>query len=282
VDASDAAVDAFVDSGPPPPVCQLDASAGADGSLVLSTPDPDEMGGISSDGLVIAWTSTPDDGGVFIHWAERSSTSASFGAPQTLDSSFGPFPPDHVSLRGDGLQLLFASADHSHIYEVGRTAYGTPFNNLDTPVNFPSVNPSSEGGGTSPGLGPFASPTASGNFNVALSFIQGTAGLVFSQDELSVWTTPLYPSSLSPGVGYGNQFNFTPTGWSADGRTLFYWDSAFNATHAAWRGAYYDLTFETAITVGGQQYAVPSSDCTQLYYSAPGSAGDLDLFVTSF
>jgi hypothetical protein len=279
-DASDAAPDHF-DAGPPPPVCPTDASVGDAATLVFSTPDPDLMGGISNDNLVVAWTSVPDDGGVYIHWAERATPTAAFGAMQTLDPSLGPFAPDHVALRGDGMQLVAVSADRSTLYEIGRTAYGTPFATVDTNTDFPSVNPVTEGGNTRAQLGPFGSPSLASTFASEWAFIQGNAGFVVSQNALGVWTQPSYPASLTPPAS--DAFNLVPTGWGIDGRTLFYWDIGYGVERAAWRGAGNSLTFTSSTDLGTiEQYALPSADCTQLYFSAPGAGGDLDLFVSSF
>jgi hypothetical protein len=271
-----------LDSGPPPPVCSPDANFGNDGgTLVLGTPNPDLMGGVSNDGLVIAWTSVPeDDAGTTptVHWAERAQTSDSFGAAQTLDSKFGPIAPDHVALGGDGLRLVFASADRTRIYEVGRSAYGTPFEDDDTNENFEGVNPSTEGTTTTSGLGPFGSPSLASTLTTSWAFVQGTAGFVVSQNVLGVWELPAWAPSLSPPAS--DRFKTLPTGWSADGLTLFYWDNATGVERAAWRERS-TLDFVSATTIGTtQEYAIPSADCTQLYFSAPGTNGDLDLFVS--
>ena len=89
----------------------------------------------------------------------------------------------------------------------------------------------------------------------------------------------MWAPSLSPPAS--DRFKTLPTGWSSDGLTLFYWDNATAVERAAWRERG-TTTFLSTSTLGTtQEYATPSADCTQLYFSAPGAGGDLDLFVSS-
>jgi hypothetical protein len=277
---NDAHVDSGYDAGPP--VCKPGMSVGgpAGGTLVLSTPDPDLMGGVSDDGLVIAWTSLPsDDAGVHpvVYWAERATVNDAFGTPQALGVQFGVAAPDHPSLRGDGLRLVFVGSSRAYVYEVGRTQRGADFTIDDTNENFRGVNASAEGSATSPGLGPFESPALASTFKSEWAFIHGASGFGVSYNVLGVWSFPQYPTSLTPPAS--DAFKLTPTGWAQDGRTLFYWDSAQSVERAGWRDPVTNQ-FVSSVDLGTiEQFATPSGDCTQLYFSAPGAGGDLDIFV---
>jgi hypothetical protein len=268
LDAADAA-DAF-DAGPPPPVCPLDASLGTTVDIV-NTGDRALLGGVTPDELMLAWTDLAD-GGPVISWSERPTTADPFGATQTMNPSFGPFPADHVALSGDGLRIAFATPDQTQMVEVSRTARGTPFTTVSTNKDFKGVNPTSGAEG-SPGIGPFAAPTISPDYGI-WAFLQGTHGAVVSRGlSFGEWQTPpVLPSGLAPPAS--SPQTIIPTGWSSDSRTLFYWDTTAQVAVMAWLDPY-ALQFVTTELLGTeQQYAVPSGDCGNIYFT-----GSVDIFV---
>jgi hypothetical protein len=71
-----------------------------------------------------------------------------------------------------------------------------------------------------------------------------------------------------------------PTGVASDDLTVFYWDETDMTEKAGWR-----LSSSTALehieTLGGLRGATPNAACDNLYYSAAGDAGGLDLFVAT-
>jgi hypothetical protein len=286
-DASDAGtgpdaappVDAGMEAGPP--VCSSEAGVAiGQGTFVLGTPDPDLLGAVTPDELVIAWTSLPSTGPV-VYWAERASAGDSFGAPQALDSSYGPFPPEHVALSGDGLRLVFATVDHKQIVEVSRASRGTPFNAVTTTKDFNAVNPLDGGTESVPGIGPFASPALSGDFGI-WAYVQGTNGVVVTKAlAKGEWNTPPnLPSGLVPPASSAK--TVIPTGWSSDRLTLFYWDTSAQAAVMAWLGRTSGVFEQTLLLGLTQQYAYPTGDCSRIYYSAPSpdaGADTLDIFV---
>jgi hypothetical protein len=266
------------DAGPPPfdagpPVCDPDASVGQPQEVLNLVPDSVYLGGVTPDEMVMAWTLMPADGGaVAIQWAERAdagpSTLAPFGAIQSLDPMYGPFAADNVSLSGDGLRLVFPTADHTSVVEVSRSARGTPFNTITTATDFVEVNPVGGPEGT-PGIGPFSSSALSPKFSY-WAFVQGANGIVMTNALGSgQWLVPPArpPGLFPPASGAATVF---PTAWSSDDRTLFYWDSVFGKASIAWR----DPLSSTIIQVediGTQKHAVPSGDCKTIYFS--GSLG---------
>jgi hypothetical protein len=259
-----------------PPLCNPSATVGSP-TLVISTPDPDLLGAVSSDELVIAWTSLPSGGAPVVHWAERATATDSFGAPQTLDASFGPFAPDHVAMSGDGLKLLVVSDDHIRVTEITRAARGAPF---DTPGDdFRDVNPVDAGEGPAPGIGPFGSPALSPDLLI-WGFTHGGDGLTFAKNAGGGWNVVIpFPDGLVP-PGSGPT-TMIATGWSADDRTFFYWDSTATTARAVWRDPFSGAFLSTKTQdLGPRQYAFPGGSCAKLYFSAAGDAGgDLDLFV---
>jgi hypothetical protein len=261
------------DAAPPPPLCNPTASVGTP-ALVLSTPDPDLLGAVSADELVIAWTSLPSGGAPVVHWAERTKATDTFGAAQTLDAAFGPFAAEHVAMSGDGLKLLVVSDDHARVVEVTRAARGAPFDTLGD--DFRDANPRDGGDGVAPGIGPFGSPALSGDL-LFWGFTHGADGLTFAQNAGGAWNVLVpFPSGLvPPGSGAATMI---ATGWAADDRTFFYWDTTASKARAVWR----DPTsgaFTTTKEYGAQQFASPAGSCAQLYFSFAGAGGDLDLFV---
>ncbi len=268
-----AAIDSAIpdaDAGPPPPICPIDASAGA-AVLVLTTPEPVVLGGVTPDELMLAWTDITDGGPVLVNWVERASTSSAFGATQTLDPSFGPFPADHVAISGDGLRLAFATPDQKQMVEVSRTARGLPFTTVSTAKNFKGVN-ATGGAEGSPGIGPFASPTLSSDYGI-WAFVQGNNGVVVSRGlSFGEWSTPpVLPPGLAPPAS--SPRTIVPTGWSADSRTLFYWDETVGFAAMAWLDPY-ALKFVTTQLLGAElTNAVPSGDCGNIYFSSAGAVG---------
>ena len=139
------------------------------------------------------------------------------------------------------------------------------------------MNPHTEGSNVDPGYSPFGSPALGSSFKTGWAFVNGTAGLVMSLNTLGVWSGPTYPPPLSPLAT--DRYAAMPTGWSIDGRTLFYWDTGSGLEQAAFRSPS-SATFTSTKALGTtEQYAVPSNDCTILYFSAPGTNSDLDLYV---
>jgi hypothetical protein len=288
--ASDAPSEATEDAGGPsppppdagPPLCSPMRTLGA-GTLVARTSDPDLLGAVTPDELVIAWTSLSSDGGVSaIHWKERGATGAPFGSLQTLDSSFGPFAPDHVGLSGDGLRLVVVSADRTQVTEISRTARGQDFDTNTTASDFANADPSDG----MPLLGPFASPTFSPDFSLWAFDQVGVNGFVVAANiaqptQSAAWFVPRLPSGLIPPAS--GPSTIVATGWSSDDRTLFYWDTDAGVERMAFMDPYTSKTAlfaQQTVSLGSTaQYAFPSGDCSSVYYSAPGASGDLDIFV---
>jgi hypothetical protein len=282
------AADSGHDAGPGPPLCNQSTTAIGPGTYVIGTSDPDLMGAITPDDLVIAWTSLPAAGPA-INWAERASATAPFGPVQTLDSSLGPFPTDKVALSADGLKIAFATPDHTQMVEIGRSKRGQAFTIVATAIDFGGVNGSAGDGTTS--LAPFASPALSPDFKI-WAFFNGAAGFVISQSQFGAWTSPGYPGGVV--FADAGAANIMPTGWSTDHRTLFYYDSLTSAENMAWAdpntfsfsGGVPDLSFFTQVSLGLlPQYAYPSGTCTSLYYSEQspdaGAADTLDIYVSA-
>jgi hypothetical protein len=59
-----------------------------------------------------------------------------------------------------------------------------------------------------------------------------------------------------------------PTGVSADGLTLFFFDWARGQARAAWRSTA-DGTFEWFTDLGARENAQPNAACDRLYYTSP-------------
>ena len=74
-----------------------------------------------------------------------------------------------------------------------------------------------------------------------------------------------------------------PTGVSADGLTLFYFDETSNSERATWRASV-DSAFSGFVDLGARAEAQPNSGCTVLYFSGRASdaaSGTDDLVATS-
>jgi len=249
-------------------LCNIQETWGAP-TTVLTTAAADQtiFGAVTPDELTLAWTSTT--GGAVTAWyADRASTSDSFGTPQSLASSFGSLSFDRVSLSGDGLRI------------VGVAASGTAFvaaQRASRPGAF-ATDDSSEFAGLAPEgkTYTYATPLLSGDDTFFFYIVTSSTDdhVVYASTGGPPWTPGAFlsPTELER---VGTQYR-RPTGMSADDLTLFYWDETTATEGIAFRAAPLQ-DFTLFASIGPLTDAVPTASCSRIYYSTPASNGAINI-----
>jgi hypothetical protein len=257
-----------VDGGPPPrPQCDP-MHVWKPFGIIPSVPQAGfgRFGGISVAETAIAWTSPT--GGIYV--ADRPQRSQAFSAmPSTIDTTSTPVANDRVALGSTGMELFAVSADRKGFVAFYRTGVGAAwspsaapqFSNIDAMASADSGGQFSE-----PVLG------ADGNsFFYLLAALGGLPTLFESKWSAAqhAWTTgtALPNPELAPASATGRR---RPTGVSADGRTLFFYDEVATQERAAWRDSS-TSPFVTFVDTPGVEEAAPNYRCDVLYFQEAGS-----------
>jgi hypothetical protein len=270
------------EAGPPepPPVCPTDVEWG-DGTVLSLSTGSDDFGAITPDELTLVWTSGGDAGGFTVSCADRTASSASFGTPQVVPLAAGSFVPGSVSVSPDGLRLVFQAPDTT-FFVLTRASRGSAFAASMTTSEFAIINAEISGGEIIEHLG----DPLIGASDETFYYSRYPAGVgqniatVFEADRSG--SAPWGDGTAINGAAIeetGGGQRRRPSGISADGRTLFYWDDASGAEMMTWR-ATPTGAFATAISIGARTGAEPNADCTAIYYSAAASGGT-SLFMAS-
>jgi hypothetical protein len=249
------------------PVCGLSSGLRNPSKLAISSADVDQLGGISADELVLAWTVVSGEQ-VTLHYAQRADVDAEFAAPEALVI---PAAPDAVSLSADGLRLVYVNADRKGFSQLVRTAADLPFELVDS-KDFALIEESTA---------LFAADEYVGDPVLApddLSFLYSRYGagrrttlLVTKRfSSYAPWpegsTLPVAPSLEATEAGRQR-----PTGISVDLETLFLWDAVASTQRVATL-AHDTRTYELSLDLGDARGAAPNSACSRVFYD---SAGDL-------
>jgi hypothetical protein len=272
------AADASIDLGPPPIAsCVRGATWGAGTSLSVSTASDDWMGAITPDELTIAWVSV-NGSSVSVLYADRPSISSAFGAPGQLPAATGYYASPKVGMSPDGLRLIVVKSDNTAFAVATRTSRAGAFG-LPASAEFDAINGAIANAETTSYL---ADPVIGASDRSLYFSVYG------ANATLTLFESTRTDSSAWPGgvwlVANGGAFAASgsmlrhPTGVSADDLTLLYWDDVAATEMAAWR-PFTSQPFDHFETLGALKGAAPNAACDKLYYSAPGSAGGLDLFV---
>jgi hypothetical protein len=254
---------------PPAAVCDPNATWATGQVLSISTASDDELDAVTPNELSIVWTA-----GTALLYADRTSATDTFGAPQTVPA--GSFSTARVAMSADGLRLVVVNGDGQGFSELTRTASGGTFG--------------------APAQGTYGNLDAAG----ALASGESYGDPVLSADDHTFYysvygggltatifkTTRLFAGdSWQAGAAIAASTDLTaqgsmrrqPTGLSSDEQTLFFWDQVLGSERAGWldekTGA-----FDMFVDLGARAMAAPNTACTELYYSAAG-ASSVDLFI---
>jgi hypothetical protein len=260
------------EAGSPATLCSTTLGWGPSSTLAISTAADDLLGSLTPDELSLAWT-TSEGGALQIQYADRPSLADPFGLPKILS---GAFARDRAALSPDGLQLVLVNADRRGFTQYTRTLRTEEFGN--------------------PGFGPLASYAPDllppGHFLADPVLAPDDKTFIYSEYGSGVVDTVHQSKRLfdgdpwSPGsvlVAAELQASGTdrrrPTGLSADGRTLFFWDDG-SAQERAGFFALESAQFSRFVDLGQMRGAEPNETCTRLYFSGPGQSS-LELMVAS-
>lgn len=236
--------------------------------LTTASADATEFGSVTPDELTLAWTSST--GGVATIWyADRASTGVAFGAPQQLPSSFGAPTLDRVAVSSDGLRIVGVASGGTTFVAVKRASRSNAFDTDD----------SAEFSGLTSGEGvknTYATPLFSPDDSILLYIVTSsmTADVVYESPGGPPW---------SPGAALGTpqlQRSGTqyrrPTGLSAENLALFYWDETTSSETIGFR-ATTNTDFNFFVSLGALRNAVPTADCSRIYYSTPATGGAINI-----
>jgi len=249
------------------PVCVPSSSLTNPRKLAISSADSDQLGGISADELVLAWTVVSSEQ-VTLHYAQRADVEGEFTAPKALVI---PAASDSVSLSGDGLRVVYVNADRKGFTQLVRTAVDLPFELVDS-RDFVPIQESTALFAADEYLGdPVLAPDD-------LSFFYSRYGTGRRNTLLlSKRFSPYAPWPEGSTLPVTEKLEATeaerlrPTGVSLDLETLFLWDAVASSQRVAALAhdtRIYDLTLE----LGDARGAAPNSTCSRVFY---GFAGDL-------
>lgn len=239
-----------------------------------STSDTDLLAAMTWDERTMVWTSQTA-GVVTVHYSDRAGRNDPFVADLTLPASLGPFSEDKLALSADGLTLMVGSADHRQVRQLTRTARGTAFD------------------AASATSAPFARLTGNDTTGVAREL----SDLTLSSDGKWLFYTDLKKTSgpslmVSTALGDGTwndptpinaarlqidgTFYRHPTGLSADGLSLFYFDDTSRNLFVAFHPASSLAFNEFYAYVPAGRRAMPAASCDRVYLTIETLAEPLD------
>lgn len=224
----------------------------------------ERLAAMTWDELTMAWI-TNVGGKITVHYSDRADKDAAFTTDNVLPDSLG-LGDDKVALSADGLTMIVGSADHKSLRQIKRSARGSTFD------------------ATSPDGAPFARLVGAGGEGGPAKQV---SDVVLSKDgKWLFYTDPTRTAGASMMVSVrladgtfddpnplpedrllvvGGKYRRRPTGISADGLTLFYFDEAIGASFLAFHppgSLGFDGFYAFAPSGSG---ATPSESCSRVY-----------------
>lgn len=246
-------------SGSPPDSSAICSSAdfGAGSAVPVTNGSSAQLLGITPDELTVLWFSATGSAGSTL-LADRASADDDFGEAQTIETY------DVRSVSPDGLRLFALSDARDAFLELTRAARGESF---DSPSEgaFSEINADADEQGWLLG-DPVIAPDDLTLYYTVYGFpAEEYPVRVSTRSDVGVaWPVgePLEACELK---AYGS-IDRRPTAVSADGLTLFYYDSLKGSQRAAWRESVDgDFVWSTAL----EDYlgATPNAACDRLYFT---------------
>ncbi|MBL8722372.1 MAG: hypothetical protein JNL79_40700 [Myxococcales bacterium] len=223
------------------------------------------LAGLTWDELTMVWT-TVEASRVVVHYADRAGRDDAFTAAKTLPDTLGPFAEDSVALAADGKSMLLVSADHTTLTQLSRSARGAAFEAAALTGVFERITGTGSEGGPIKKLGDLVlSKDGQSLFYTDLQRTAGTTLMVSLRLSDGTWDYP-NPVDGAPFEMSGSQRR-RPTGISADGLTLFFYDEVFGASYLAFRTPGSLLFPETVAFSPTGRRATPTEACDRVYLS---------------
>jgi hypothetical protein len=226
--------------------------------------DGDQLIGITPDELTIVWFDARGSVGTY-RLADRAASSAAFEPAVALDLG------DVIALSPDGLRLASLSSDQSVLVEYVRPARSEAFGaGKDGAFSLLNADVLSKGYRVLDAL--IAPDDETLYYNIYTGQDLEYSLHVSSRSGAVPWPVgvPIQACELK---SFGSLVRH-PTGASADGLTLFFYDPARNTARAGFRRTV-GGPFVWFTDLGSRYQATPNQSCDRLYYFASDAASSL-------
>jgi hypothetical protein len=261
--------------------CALSAVWRAPRAIASGTSEQDDVfGSITPDELTLAWLSV-EGGTPTLHYADRAARSDPFEPSGAIGADADYYAVERPALSPDGNRLVVVRKDRKGFAEYTRVGRFYAFDDAPSDASFGPLDNQALLFTVNEFFGdPIVSSddrtfyySRYGAEQVETVFESKRAGDVDWPIGSPVAGEPLFTV-----CGHRRR----PTGVSADGLTLFYWDEASNTERATWR-ATLAVPFAGVVDLGARAHATPNDACSMLYFSAPGVDASVgtDVFVSS-
>jgi len=237
------------------------------GSVIrtASTPSDDAFAAITPDELTIVWMST-DDGAPVLNYADRASASDPFDPFGSLSLKTDYFADERAAVSPDGARIVVLRKDRKGFGEFIRQGRFYSFDPSPSEAAFAALDSQGAVLETSEFFGDPVLSSDDRTFFYS-RYGAGEAATVFAATRSAPvsWPlgTPVEGAPLMADCGGLRR----PTGISADGLTLFYFDESSRSERASWRTSL-DAPFSGFVDLGSRRGAQPNARCTALYFSA--------------
>ncbi len=252
------------DTGGTPPdssaICSLSAGWSEGAAFSAGDEGNSQLLGITPDELTVLWFSATGSTGSTL-FADRVNTNVDFDEPQTIDAR------NVSALSPDGLRVVTIADELDAFFELTRAARGEPFGSPAEGA-FSAINADAAEHGFLLGNVVLSPDDRTLYYTVSAFPAEEYPVRVSTRSDDGPWPVgePLEACELK---GYG-AVERQPTAISADGLTLFYYDSISGAPRAAWRESA-DGAFVWSVALDERFGARPNQACDRLYYS--GASG---------
>jgi len=223
-----------------------------------------QLGGVSGDELSLAYTSTTGDAYV----ADRASMTTAFDAAARINDVSLSLAVDRVALSPTGMTVVAVAADRHSFVSFERADRGQPWV-IGAGLEFTALRMRPEGGAE------IHHPVFGGDKR-SLFFVQIAFGKATVYE--SRWDSGQQAWGMASGVGNAELDSpdlvhlRRPTGASADGHTLFFFDEVSGLERAAWRDSP-TAPFVFFANIGAFVEATPSPGCDTLYHQRVDDTG---------
>jgi len=250
----------------PDPVCLGSAELDDPVKLPISTLDDDQLGGVTPDELVIAWTVVAVDK-VTLHYARRADKADDFADEGTLE--LAQAADDSITISPDGLRVVYVNSDRKGFTQLVRESLADPFSTVDNRDFVPiaeSIQDYGEGELVGdPVLGQdgstfFYSHYGAGRTKTLLRTLRFSSGAPWPPGTELAVTSSLEAS---------DDDRQRPTGVSVDNQTLFVWDNAAGAQKVALLD-HDTATYGVAFELDDAHGAAPNGACSRVYFDRDG------------
>jgi hypothetical protein len=245
----------------------------SDGTVIqsASTSAHDVFSAITPDELTIVWMSITASGPV-LRYADRDSATGSFAPYGYLTSDY--FAAERAAVSPDGARIVVVRKDKKGFGEFVRRGRFYSFDITPSEASFAALDSQGRMLETSEFFG---DPVLSSDDRTFYYSKYGSEGTVTvfaaTRSDPVPWPlgTPVEGAPLLNDCGARRR----PTGVSADGLTLFYYDESSGSERATWRKST-DSAFSGFVDLGSRIGAQPNAACTSLYFSLPAADASTD------